>query len=173
MVHPAVESEPLEERSLWKRWLVEPIKKQLTQGISVDKIAQAIAFGLTIGIFPIIGATTLLSFLAGMPFRLNQPILQTFQALSSPLQLATILLFYRAGESLYGVPHVSLSIPGMMDHFFEAPGDFLQKYGMTALYGITVWCLIAPFFGALIYYTSRPLIHRVGRGLSTLRLHEH
>ena len=140
--------------SPWKRWVVQPIVQQLTQGTSPPKIAQAVSYGITLGIFPIIGSTTLLSLLVGVPMKLNQPVLQAFKTLAYPLQWSLVLGFYRVGEMLYGAPHVSLSIPKMIQRFFAEPGPFFRDYGMTALYGITVWCLIAPLLIFLLYVSA-------------------
>lgn len=152
--------------SFWKRWVVRPIAQQLTQGTSPHKIAQALAFGLTLGIFPIIGSTTLLALLVGIPMKLNQPVLQAFKALAYPLQWMSVLGFYRLGEMLYGAPHVSLSIPKMMERFFAEPGPFFRDYGMTAVYGITVWCLMAPALLFFLYAITRPLIQSLAAQLA-------
>jgi len=152
--------------SFWKRWVIRPIAQQLTQGTSPHKIAQALAFGLTLGIFPIIGSTTLLALLVGIPMKLNQPVLQTFKVLSYPLQWMSVLGFYRLGEMLYGAPHVSLSIPKMMERFFAEPGPFFRDYGMTAVYGITVWCLVAPALLFSLYAITRPLIQSLAAQLA-------
>jgi len=160
---------PTGKPSFWRRWVLNPIVKQLTQGTSPAKIAQAIAYGVTIGIFPIIGSTTLLSILIGIPLKLNQPILQVFKSLATPLQWTLVLGFYRLGEILFNAPHVSLSIPKMMERFFAEPGPFFREYGMTALYGIAVWCLIAPLLLAAIYFTSRPLIQTLAKQVTRKR----
>jgi uncharacterized protein (DUF2062 family) len=160
---------PTGKPSFWRRWVLNPIVKQLTQGTSPAKIAQAIAYGVTIGIFPIIGSTTLLSILIGIPLKLNQPILQVFKFLAAPLQWTLVLGFYRLGEILFNAPHVSLSIPKMMERFFAEPGPFFRDYGMTALYGIAVWCLIAPLLLAAIYFTSRPLIQTLAKQVTRKR----
>lgn len=152
--------------ALWRRWVVRPVVQQLTQGTSPQKIAQALAYGLTLGIFPIIGSTTLLALLVGIPLRLNQPVLQAFKTLATPLQWALVLGFYRLGETLYGVPHVPLSIPRMMERFFAEPGPFFRDYGMTALYGITVWLLMAPVLLLVLYAISRPLIEGMAAQLT-------
>lgn len=160
---------PAVKPTFWRRWVLNPIVKQLTQGTSPAKIAQAIAYGVTLGIFPIIGSTTLLSILIGIPLKLNQPILQVFKSLATPLQWTLVLGFYRLGEILFNAPHVSLSIPKMMERFFAEPGPFFRDYGMTALYGIAVWCLIAPLLLAAIYFTSRPLIQTLAKQVTRKR----
>ena len=160
---------PTVKPTFWRRWVLNPIVKQLTQGTSPAKIAQAIAYGVTLGVFPIIGSTTLLSILIGIPLKLNQPILQVFKSLATPLQWTLVLGFYRLGEILFNAPHVSLSIPEMMERFFAEPGPFFRDYGMTALYGIAVWCLIAPLLLAAIYFTSRPLIQTLAKQVTRKR----
>jgi uncharacterized protein (DUF2062 family) len=157
------------KRSLMYRWIVKPIVQQLTQGTSPKKIAQGIAWGVTLGIFPIIGSTTLLSLLVGIPLKLNQPILQAFKTVATPLQWALVLGFYRAGEWLFNAPHVSIHIPSMIERFFAEPGPFFRDYGMTALYGITVWCLVAPLIGVVLYWMCHPLIARLAQTLSRKR----
>jgi uncharacterized protein (DUF2062 family) len=151
---------------VFARWVLRPIKQQLTQGTSPRKIAQAIACGLTFGIFPIIGSTTLLTIAFGVPLRLNQPILQVFKTLATPLQWIFILGFYRLGEWLFRADPVSLSIPNMISEFAEAPLAFFLKYGMTALYGIAVWCLLAPLLILALHASIRPLIERLSRSLA-------
>ena len=163
------EKEARQRPSLWRRWVIDPVVQQLTQGTSPSKIAQAIAYGLTLGIFPIIGSTTLLSLLVGIPLKLNQTILQTFKALVTPLQWALVLGFYRLGERLFDAPHVTLSIPQMMERFFAEPGPFFRDYGMTALYGIAVWCLIAPVLLASVYFITKPLIQGLSNQITRAR----
>jgi uncharacterized protein (DUF2062 family) len=155
--------------SLWRRWVLHPILQQLTQGTTPHKIAQAIAFGLTLGIFPIIGSTTLLALIVGIPLKLNQPMLQVFKTIAYPLQWLLVLGFYRLGEMLYGAPHLTLSIPKMIERFFAEPGPFFRDYGMTAIYGITVWCLIAPLLIAGLHYGTRPLIQKLAEQLNRRR----
>jgi uncharacterized protein (DUF2062 family) len=145
------------------RWLVRPVVQQLTQGVTPPKIAQAVSWGVTLGIFPIIGSNTLLTLMVGVPMKLNQPVLQAFKTISYPLQWSLLLVFYRAGEWLFNAPHVSIHIPTVMKRFFEEPGQFFRDYGMTALYGIVVWCLIAPLVLAALYFITKPAIERLAR----------
>jgi uncharacterized protein (DUF2062 family) len=147
--------------SLWQRWIIRPILQQLTQGVSPSKIAQAIAYGITLGVFPILGSTTLLTLLVGVPLKLNQPILQAFKTLTYPMQWASLLGFYRAGEWLFNAPHVSIHIPTMMKRFFTEPGPFFRDYGMTALYGIAVWCILAPLVGLIFYFVTKLLVEKL------------
>ena len=155
-----------QHESLWRRWVVNPVIKQLTQGASPEKIARAIACGVTIGLFPLLGTPTLLSLAIGIPLRLNQPVLQVFRELSYPLHLATILLFMHAGASLFGAEPVQLSIPALTARFFASPGQFMADFGMIGLYAVLVWLMLAPLLLTAIYFISLPLIGRLSNRLT-------
>ena len=88
--------------SLFQRRITRPILEVLRQGTTPEKIALSIAFGLVLGIFPAIGWTTLLCFLAAIIFRLNLPAVQLVNYFMYPVQLALLIPFIRAGELLFG-----------------------------------------------------------------------
>ena len=58
------------------RRVVAPIVALLTQGITPGKIALSLAFGITLGVFPVLGTTTLLCVAAALMFGLNLPAIQ-------------------------------------------------------------------------------------------------
>lgn len=149
-----------EKRSWWQRRLLQPIRQQLTQGITPDRIALTIALGFGLGIFPILGSGFLLCAIAAWALKLNQPIIQAIGTLAYPLQLVLLLPYYRAGEALFHLPPVPLSIPVLIQRFFENIPLFLKEYGMTGLRGILVWALTAPFAAALLWLILRPLLRR-------------
>lgn len=138
------------------------IVAQLRQGITPEKIALTIALGGLLGVFPILGTSTALCALAGVWLRLNQPIIQLVNYLVYPLQLLFLLPFYRAGETLFGQPHVPIfSVIELIDRFRAGPLQFVLDYGRVALFGVVVWCLVAPLAGMALYYSLRPLLNRL------------
>ncbi len=161
------EVSPPAPRPNWgQRRIAGPVRQQLTQGITPDKIALTLALGFTLGIFPILGSGFLLCGLAAWALKLNQPIIQGTGTLAYPLQLVLLLPFYRAGESLFSVPAIPLSIPQLLSRFFENIPRFLREYGMTGVRGILVWSLLAPVLLAVLYHSLRPLIRRAAARLS-------
>lgn len=137
---------------------------QLSQGITPDKIALTLALGGVLGIFPILGATTALCALVGLWLRLNQPIIQLVNYLVYPAQIVLLLPFYRAGESLFGQPHVPIfSVTDLAERFAAGPWQFLVDYGMVGLYGIVVWLLVAPLLAAAVYFILRPLLKNLAQ----------
>jgi uncharacterized protein (DUF2062 family) len=147
--------------SWWQRRVVAPILAQLRQGITPQKVALTLALGAVLGIFPILGATTLLCAVAGIWLRLNQPAIQLVNYLVYPVQLALLIPFYRAGERLFGAEPVPIvDVPGLVARFGESPLQFLLDYGMVGLYGIAVWGLVALPLAALLYAMLRPILER-------------
>lgn len=164
MTAPSTSAEPQQSPpSLWQRRVVTPIVNQLRQGITPEKIALTIALGVVFSIFPILGATTLLCGLAALVLRLNQPIIQLINYLAYPLQLLTLIPFYRAGESLFGQPHVPLSIPLLFARFRADFWQFLRDFGLIALEGIVVWLIAAPIIATVVYLLTRPLLRLLSR----------
>jgi hypothetical protein len=145
--------------SWWRRRVVAPIVAQLKQGITPQKIALTLALGGVLGIFPILGATTLLCAVVGIWLRLNQPIIQLVNYLVYPLQIALLIPFYRAGERLFGAEPVPIvDVAGLIARFGESPWQFILDYGLVGLYGITVWLLVAPVLTLLTYALLKPAL---------------
>jgi uncharacterized protein (DUF2062 family) len=148
-------------REAWRRRGVDVVRAQLRQGITPQKIALTVAVGATLGLFPILGSTTLLCFLAGIILRLNQPIIQAVNYLMYPLQITGIYFFIRTGEWLTRTPPLPFSIPGLLQQFRAAPLHFFQEFGMTALRGVLAWVLIAPLVAAVLYFALLPVLRRL------------
>ena len=91
-------------RKFWQRWLVDPIMRQLTQGVSPKKISLTIAVGSALALFPILGTTTWLCVLAGITLGLNQAIIQGVNALCTFAYFPLIVVFVRFGDTLAGTP---------------------------------------------------------------------
>lgn len=158
-------SDSIVREGFWKRRLLNPIIGQLRQGTTPKLIAITIAAGIVIGLFPILGATTLLCGVFAAVFKLNQPVIQTVNYLLSPAQIALLFPFYRSGEKLFQQPPVPIaSLTALTERFWASPVQFCIDYGMVALYGITVWALVAPVLFALLYLGLRvPIARLAGR----------
>lgn len=142
--------------SWWRRRLLAPVVAQLSKGTSPNRMGWTIALGVVLGIFPIMGSTTLLCLLVGWMLRLNQPVLHVFKILVYPLHLALILVFIHLGERLYGVPLISLSIPDLLGRFKADPLQFARDFSMAAWHGVSAWLLVAPIIAVLIKILTTP-----------------
>jgi cytochrome c biogenesis protein CcdA len=151
--------------SWWRRWIVAPVKNQLTRGMSVNRVSWTISLGFVLGVFPVMGTTSLVCLLAGVVFRLNQALLHVFKSLVYPLHLALILVFIRLGERLYGAPLITFSIPQLVVKFKDDPLRFGRDFGMAAWHGVSAWLLIAPFAAIIIKWAVTPLVRRTAMKL--------
>lgn len=149
--------------SLTKFWQESAalIVGQLTQGVTPQKIALSIALGLSLGVFPILGVTTVLCAIAGVRLKLNQPVIQVVNWLVYPLQLAFILVFVRIGEWITHAPHMSLSLPALIQRFHESPTKFFQEFGLIGLHGVVAWLFIAPILTAVTYTVLLPPLKKL------------
>lgn len=144
-----------------QRWIIAPIREQLTRGVTPEKLSWTIALGLTLGIFPIMGSTSLVCLIAGYFLKLNQAILHLFKTLTYPLHLALILVFIRIGQYLNGVPPIPFSIPQLMVRFKDSPTQFARDFGMAALHGIEAWAIAALILIPLIRFITLPLLNKL------------
>jgi len=154
---------PASTDSIWKRRVVIPIRNQLKQGTSPDQIALTIALGLVLGAFPILGTTTALCALVALRLRLNQPIIQLVNYAMYPVQFLAMIPFYRAGETLFGQPHMPLSVALLTERMRAGLLRFLGDFGMMGLRGVAVWCLVAPPVAAVVYFATRPALRAMSR----------
>lgn len=154
-------AQPSRLKKFWHERVVTLIVTQFTQGFTPQKIALTVTLGLTLGLFPILGATTALCALAGVWLKLNQPVIQLVNWLVSPLQLTLILVFVRTGEWLLRAQPVSFSVPELFRKFHESPAKFMQEFGLSGLHGIVAWLLIAPLLTALIYFLLLPPLKKL------------
>jgi uncharacterized protein (DUF2062 family) len=145
----------------WRRRVRDPIVSLLGQGLTPETLALSFAAGLVLGVFPIIGATTILCLLAGAVFRLNHVALQLANHLAYPLQIPLILAFVRLGEGLLRAPRVTFDPIALVRHVQRDPVGFLREFGVTGLHGILGWSLVAPAALLALYLALRPPLRRL------------
>jgi len=133
---------------------------QLRQGITPEKIALTIALAAGIGVFPLLGTTTVLCLAVGVPLRLNQALMQLVNYLVYPLQIAAIYLFVRIGERLVGAKPVSFRVGEIVSSFAADPMAFLRKFGMTGVHGILGWAIVVTPAAIVVYFTLLPVLKR-------------
>ena len=155
------------ERGFWQRWVRDPIVKQLTQGVSPEKIALTFAVGSAFALFPILGTTTTLCLLVGILLGLNQPIIQAINALCIFVYFPLIVVFVRLGDALSGTARSTLDVPLMLSAFSHGPREFLHQFGTTGLHAILGWAVVAPFWIPAVYIVAlgplRATALRIGR----------
>jgi uncharacterized protein (DUF2062 family) len=145
----------------WTRRVRRPLVALLRAGATPEKLALSLGLGAVIGIFPVLGTTTLLCVVAALLLRLNPVAIQITNYLVYPAHLALLLPFVRAGERLYGAPPVPLSLAVLRASFAADGLGTLARFGGTVLHAVTAWSLAAPLLVAATYFTFLPLMRRL------------
>jgi uncharacterized protein (DUF2062 family) len=150
-------------RRALRRKVVDPLRAQLTQGVTPGRLAAALALGLSVGTLPVLGTTTLLCALLAAALRLNQPAIQVANYLAYPLQLLLLIPFFEAGAWLFGRPPVDLTLAGLQAELAaDLTGTLIRYLGVTAR-ALAAWGLVAPLAAALLFVALRPLLVRMTR----------
>jgi uncharacterized protein (DUF2062 family) len=147
----------------FQRRLVRPVIELLRQGVTPEKIALSIVFGVTLGVFPVLGSTTALCAIAALAFRLNLPAIQLVNYFVYPLQIALLIPFFRLGEKLFGAQHLPLSVTQIYAMIHASMTGAIRALWTTTWHAIIVWSLLAPVAGLILYLVLAPLLRRVAR----------
>ena len=148
---------------LVRKRLVDPVVRLLTQGITAEKIALSLAFGIVLGVFPMLGTTAVLCLIAAVLFRLNLPAVQLVNILVYPLWFALLVPFIRVGERLFGVVPPAMTASKVLALTQE---DLLHSIGvlwLTELRAAAVWMLLGPPMIIVLYLMLAPIVRRLER----------
>jgi uncharacterized protein (DUF2062 family) len=152
-------------RKFWHRWFIDPVMRQLTQGVTPQKLALSLAVGSAMALFPILGTTTTLCVIAGVALGLNQPVIQGVNLLCTFVYFPLIVAFVRLGDAIAGSARSSLDFPKMMALAAHHPRDFAQQFGVTALHAMLGWAVVAPLWIPAIYLLALPPLRAAARRL--------
>jgi hypothetical protein len=147
--------------SFWARRIVAPLRAQLTQGVTPERLAFTLSVGTACSLLPFLGFTSLLNLGVGLALRLNQPVLQTLNQLLGPGQIALILGYVRVGEWIWQAPAMPLSPATLVNTFRADPAAFLVRFGWTGVHAATAWALSVPFIIVAIYFPLRSILCRL------------
>jgi uncharacterized protein (DUF2062 family) len=148
-----------EKESFFRRRIARPIVELLRQGVTPEKMALSLALGVALGVFPVLGTTTALCALVALLWRLNLPAIQIVNYFVYPLQIALLIPFFRAGEKLFGAPHLPLSASQILAAVHASFWSATRFLWTTIWHAAAAWCLIAPLLLAFLY----PILVRVLR----------
>ena len=150
-------------RAFMRRRLVDPVLDLLRQGVTPDKIALSLAFGLGIGIFPVLGVSTVLCTVVAIALRLNLPAIQLVNYLASPLQLALIIPFVRVGEHLLGLKAQPLSISEGLRVMADGVVHAVVVLRDAIVHAALGWVVIGPVLIYALYRVFRPVLVRAAK----------
>jgi len=144
-----------------KTKIIRPIITLLKQGLTPQKIALSMAFGITLGIIPVLGTTTVLCILAAFIFRLNMPAIQLMNFVVYPLQLLFLVPFYRAGALLFHADKSTYSLDEILKLVNESTFRAIALLWNLSIHAVIVWLIFSPLLIGLLYVILLPLIKKI------------
>lgn len=150
---------------LLPRRITGPILDLLRQGITPEKIALSMALGVTLGITPVLGSTSLLCLLAAVLLRLNLPAIQLVNYFVYPLQLALLVPFLRAGEWIFGAQPVRISLAQILNLIRTDPWTSITALWTATMHALVAWCALGLLASLSIYALVMPAVRRLGESL--------
>jgi uncharacterized protein (DUF2062 family) len=141
----------------------------LSQGMTPHDLALAVAIGLVLGTFPVIGATTMLCIAASFALRLNLPAMQSANWIASPLQLILLIPFFNLGGVLFGGGPVAVTIGQLMGMMQTDLLGTIREFLFVTLRAVGAWSLVAPIAAAFVYWLLLPFFTRMHREFDRMR----
>lgn len=159
---PAESAGGIGRSGFWSRRVIGPLRAFLAQGFTPVALARAIALASVCGLFPVLGATTLLTLGAGVALRLNQPVMQAVNYALGPVQLVMIPVFVQIGAWMLGAETGAVSLAAMFETFrHETFAEFLRQFGQAGAYAFVAWLAAAPVLFASVFLLARPALARL------------
>jgi uncharacterized protein (DUF2062 family) len=143
------------------RRIALPVFALLRRGTSPQKLAWSLAAGLLIGIFPVLGTTTVLCLALAFLFRLNIAASQLANHLVYPLQLLLIIPFIRLGSRIFHTASMLLSPNQFLHDARQAPLNLVRQLWLWESHAIILWAILAALLIPLIALTLTPILKRL------------
>lgn len=124
------------------------------QGLNPAQLSITVSLGFCLGLFPVIGLTSVLCFAFALGFKLNIVIMQVANWLLAPLQFLLIIPFYQFGAWLLGSNQNNNNLD-KLNHLFD--GNFLNNFlGVLNLQLIAIlgWAVFSIPFTLLAYWVT-------------------
>ena len=133
-------------------------------GESVSRTAWTIALGFAIGMFPLVGVTTIVCVLLASVLRLRQAAIQLGNFAALPLQIVLLVPFLRLGERITGAERFVFDPPALLKGFPRIPESTARAVVMAQWHMIAGWAVVAPVAFVVAGLVAQMLLRRRERG---------
>jgi len=113
-------------------------------GDSAAKTAWTIALGFAVGMFPLLGVTTLACVLLARVLRLRQAPIQMGNYAALPFQIFLIIPFLRLGERIAGAERFVFDPAALLKGFPHVPDSTARAVVMAQWHMMEGWAVVAP-----------------------------
>jgi uncharacterized protein (DUF2062 family) len=150
-------------KGFFRNRIGKPILNLLKKGITPEKLSFTMACGVVIGIFPVLGSTTLICTAIAIVWRLNLPAIQLANYLVYPLQIVLLIPFIRFGAFIFQVDPPPLSVQELSALFQQDFWGTIVYFFDSLVHAVVAWSLVcAPAFPVL-YFVFVPIFRKFRR----------
>ncbi|XP_071702490.1 uncharacterized protein [Rutidosis leptorrhynchoides] len=130
--------------------VVDPFVEILSRGAEPKQLALSSALGITLGVFPIVGVTVFLCFLAiaVLGASINAPTVMLANFVATPIELSLVIVFLRFGEFLTGGDHFPLNSDALKKIL---TGNGTKEILLSVARALLGWLVMAPFILGILY----------------------
>ena len=129
-------------------------------GESVSRTAWTVALGFAIGMFPLLGVTTIACVLLARLLHLRQSPIQLGNYAALPLQIILLIPFLRLGERISGAERFVFDAPALLKGFPHIPDSTARAVVMAQWHMIEGWAVVAPVAFLLAGSITRAFLRR-------------
>ena len=133
------------------RKLIQPFIDLLKQGVTPEKIALTVALGVSLGVTPVIGSTTMLCTLAAVTLRLNLPAILLVNGAVYPLQLMLLVPFLRAGAWVFRAAGPRLTIVEIFNLIRANVWHATTTLWIATMHALVIWLVAGCVVSAIVY----------------------
>jgi uncharacterized protein (DUF2062 family) len=145
----------------WRnRRIILPIRKALKNGLSVERLSVSLALGITVGLIPLYGFTTLIVGLIALSLRLNFVAMQAAHYIVYPIQIALLIPFLKLGDFFINKSAFTFTVHQYIHYFKTDFWSALHKFWLVNLSATVVWLIVAIPLFLILYYTLTFLIRK-------------
>ena len=148
--------------SWFSRRVLAPLLGLLSQGLAPGQLALTVALGITLGLVPLLGATTVLAALLAWRLRLNVAALQLVTHLLTPVQVLLLPLLLRQGARLLGGASAQhLTITGIRHLVATDWRAALRLLWRAELGALALWAMAGVVMGTALYLVLKPVFTQI------------
>lgn len=130
-------------------------------------MALALAIGVTVGIIPLLGVTTILCTVIALRLKLNMAFLQLVNYVAYPVQLLLYIPFLRIGAGLFSEEKFNYSLSEISHMLSTDLLGTIEKFLLVNLCGLLLWLILAPVLFGVSYIVSRLAFQSLAKRFSS------
>jgi uncharacterized protein (DUF2062 family) len=144
----------------FKNRILIPFRLVSKKGLTAESLAFSITIGIIAGLFPVIGATTLISVLMTLLFRQNILVVQSVQWILGLLQVMLIIPFMKLGAVILNQQAVHINMHQINLAFQTGFFSGIRTVGIFQLYAILTWIILAIPASVISYFAFKTLFRK-------------